>query len=149
MVARGERLVVLMDDRPSDDEAARFPWYHYQWDALVFETPFALTPEELADPGFTCAHNRGDPANDLFILNHFLTRTVGHPSFAELVNFDPSFLGRARECQALYGRIPNFVTVDYYEIGDVFAVVDALNRLDGGAAPKGWKRGNGRRRLVR
>jgi len=149
MVARGERLVVLTDDRPSDADAARFPWYHYQWDALVFETPFALSPEELADPGFTCAHNRGDPANQLFILNHFLTRTVGHPSFAELVNFDPFFLARARECEAWYGRIPNFVTVDYYELGDVFAVVDALNGLDASAPRKGWKRNDRRRRLRR
>jgi len=30
---------------------------------------------------------------------------------------------RARECGAFHGRIPNFVTVDYYEIGDVFDVV--------------------------
>jgi hypothetical protein len=149
MVARGERLVVLTDDRPSDAEVARFPWYHYQWDALVFETPFALSPEELPDPGFTCAHNRGDPANDLFILNHFLTRTVGHPSFAELVNFDPFFLDRVRECEEWYGRIPNFVTVDYYELGDVFAVVAALNRLDGAAARKGWRRPDRRRRLGR
>lgn len=149
MIARGERLVVLTDDRPSDADAARFPWYHYQWDALVFETPFALSPEELPDPGFSCAHNRGDPANDLFILNHFLTRTVGHPTFAELVNFDPFFIDRARECEAWHGRIPNFVTVDYYELGDLFGVVDALNGLDGRTTRKGWKRNDRRRRLGR
>ncbi len=129
MIERGERLVVLTDDRLSAADRARYPWYHYLWDVLAFETPFELAPEEFPDPGFTCEDLRGDPANDLFILNHFLTRTVGHPSLAELVNFDPFFAERARECEAFHGRIPNFVTVDFYEIGDVFDVVDALNGL--------------------
>ena len=95
---------------------------------LAFETPFSLT---FFVSGFTCEDLRGEPGNDLFILNHFLTRTIGHPSFAELVNFDPFFVERARECEAFHGRIPNFVTVDYHEIGDVFEVVAALNGLDG------------------
>jgi hypothetical protein len=129
MIGRGERLVVLTDDRLSDADLARFPWYHYLWDSLAFETPFSLTPEEFFDSGFSCEELRGEPENDLFILNHFLTRTIGHPSFAELVNFDPDFGERARECEAFHGRIPNFVTVDYYEIGDVFDVVAALNGL--------------------
>jgi hypothetical protein len=130
MLERGERLVVLTDDRLSDADRARFPWYHYLWDSLAFETPFSLTPAEFFAAGFTCEDLRGEPTNDLFILNHFLTDTIGHPSFAELVNFNPEFLERARECEAFHGRIPNFVTVDYYEIGDVFDVVAALNGLD-------------------
>src|SRR5690606_18913434 len=111
------------------------PWYHHLWAAFAFETPFqAATPDE-----FTCADLRGEPGNDLFILNHFLTQNVGAPFFAELVNHDPLLGTRARECWAFQGRIPNFVTVDFYEIGDVLRGVNLLNYLWGqtGGAPPG------------
>jgi len=46
-----------------------------------------------------------------------------------MVNHNPLFIDRALQCQAESGRLPNFVTVDYYDIGDVFSVVDKLNGL--------------------
>jgi hypothetical protein len=129
LVERGEQVVVLTDTALAPADQARFPWYHHLWQSLAFETSFGVTPEEFEVSGFSCEDLRGEPENDLFILNHFLTRVIGHPTFAELVNHDPFFLARALECEAFYGRIPNFVTVDFYEIGDVLRVVDALNGL--------------------
>lgn len=123
LVATNQRLVVFQDRSVAEQLA--FPWYHYLWDELVFETDFdAQDPED-----FSCTDLRGEPGNDLFILNHFLTRSVGTPLLADMVNHDPFFLERAFACQAFQGRIPNFVTVDYYRIGDLFHVVDALNGL--------------------
>ena len=43
------------------------------------------------------------------------------------IGVNPFFLDRAQRCQQESGRLPNFVTVDFYSIGDVFEVVDALN----------------------
>jgi hypothetical protein len=121
MIAAGRRLVVF-----TDDPGSVLPWHHYVWD-FAFETHFsAATPEDLS-----CADNRGTPPADLFILNHFLTAVFGSPGLAAMVNFDPFFIDRALECQAFHGRIPNFVTVDFYDIGDVLAVVDALNGVAG------------------
>ena len=37
-------------------------------------------------------------------------------------------LDRARRCMRESGHLPNFVAVDFYDVGDVFAVVDALNQ---------------------
>jgi hypothetical protein len=116
LIDSGRRLVVFTDERGEE------PWHHYVWD-YASETPFSF-----AQPGdFSCAPNRGDPGNGLFILNHFLTQLVGSADLARQVNFNPPFLDRALQCQAERNRLPNFVTVDFYDIGDVFYVVDALN----------------------
>jgi hypothetical protein len=112
------RLVVFTDERGD------LPWHHYVWD-YASETPFSFeTPADLS-----CAPNRGNPSNPLFILNHFLTQVFGHPTLAEQINHDPLFIERALACQAARNRLPNFVTVDFYDIGDVFPVTAALNGL--------------------
>ncbi len=119
LIAADTRLVVF-----TDRSSSVLPWHHYVWD-YAWETHYSFeNPED-----FSCAINRGSMANSLFILNHFLTRFVGAPALAELVNHDPLFIDRAEQCQAESGRLPNFVTVDYYNIGDVFSVVDRLNGL--------------------
>jgi hypothetical protein len=127
LVQSGERVVVLTDDPLSPAEVEQYPWYHYLWDRHAFETPFSLTPEEFPVTGFSCEDLRGEPGNDLFIVNHFLTRGVGHPSLAELVNPRPVLEEHVRRCESFQGHIANFVTVDFHEIGDVLDVVDALN----------------------
>ena len=119
MIAAGHRLVVF-----TDRQGGGFPGYHDVW-KHAWETPFhAEKPEELV-----CTPNRGDPQNPLLILNHFLTAPVAMPLSAEKVNHDPFFVERALRCQEESGALPNFVTVDFYELGDLFAVVRRLNGL--------------------
>lgn len=127
MIDAGTRVVVL-----TDSGGGAYPWYLPVF-TLAFETHF--DNQEPAD--FSCADNRGAPGSDLFILNHFLTQLVGQPALAELVNHEPGFGDRARECWRFQGQIPNFVTVDFYEIGDLFSVTRDLNRAywAGGGAP--------------
>ena len=121
LILADTRLVVF-----TDDSAASLPWHLYVWD-FAWETHFSFaTPQD-----FTCTRNRGSAANSLFILNHFLTKVVGSPLLADMVNHNPLFIDRAEQCQSESGRLPNFVTVDFYDIGDLFAVVDSLN----GVAP--------------
>ena len=138
MVASNQRLVVLTDDATPharcDADGVPCPWYQYLWSQLAFETPYTFSQPK----NFTCADNRGEPGNDLFILNHFLTNNVGAPSYAQKVNHGFLLSRRARDCWAYQGRIPNFVTVDFYEIGDVLRTVNLLNWLwgaTGGVAP--------------
>ena len=136
MIASDRRLVVLTDDSNNTGCGTEdpCPWYHYLWSSFAFETPFSNESGE----DFVCSDLRGQPGNDLFILNHFLTVVIGTPVLAETVNYDPDLTDRARECWAFQGRVPNFVTVDFYEIGDVLRSVNALNYLwgqTGGAAP--------------
>ncbi len=111
------RLVVL-----TDDGGASLPWHHYVW-AHAWETHFSFQ----APGDFSCDINRGSMSNQLFILNHFLTNFIGSPALANMVNHNPLFVDRAQQCQSESGRLPNFVTVDFHDIGDLFAVVDVLN----------------------
>jgi hypothetical protein len=117
MIDSGHRLVVL-----TDHEGHTLPWYMDVWDH-AFETHYHFeSPEELS-----CDPNRGSPDNALFILNHFLTSPLASPELADQINHDPLFLDRAQTCQSEGEHLPNFVTVDFYDIGDVFGVVNALN----------------------
>lgn len=113
------RLVVFQE-KPSD---AEHPWLMYIWDH-AWETHFSWeAPED-----FNCDPNRGDPSNSLFLLNHFLTSQIGGaPELAEMVNYNPLFIDRAEECEEEGNALPNFVAVDFYDIGDLFDVVDSLN----------------------
>lgn len=117
MIESGRRMVVF-----TESADVTLPWYHhaysYGWDNDYANT----TPADL-----DCVPNRGSGDNDVFILNHFLTAPVAMPSLAEMINHDPFFIERARACETEAGQLPNFITVDFYEVGDLFAVVDALN----------------------
>lgn len=138
MVAADQRLVVLTDDGSPQTgcnaDGNPCPWYLYLWGGFAFETPF----QARSAAEFTCSDLRGAPGDDLFIFNHFLTQNIGQPRFARQVNFDPLFSRRARECWAYQGQIPNFPTVDFYEIGRVVRTANLLNYLWGqsdGASP--------------
>ena len=121
LIDANTRLVVFQ----GASQEAEFPWLMF-FDDHAWETPFSFeTPDD-----FVCDPNRGDPSNPLFLLNHFLTRPLGGlPEFAEMVNYNPLFVERALQCEDEGNAIPNFVAVDFYDIGDLFEVVDTLNGL--------------------
>lgn len=119
LIETGERVIVLTDHEPGAPA-----WYLDQW-AYAWQNPYAA---ESADD-FRCDVDRGSGDNAIFIMNHFLTKPLAMPELAEQVNHDPLFIERARQCQTESGRLPNFVTVDFYAIGDLFRVVSALNGL--------------------
>lgn len=120
LIAANTRLVVFEEKLPQE---AEFPWLMNIWDHAG-ETPFSFAAPE----DFVCDPNRGDPSNALFLLNHFLTGTLGGSlELAEMVNYNPLFIDRARQCEQEWNKLPNFVAVDFYDTGDLFDVVDALN----------------------
>jgi hypothetical protein len=120
MIESRRRLVVFTD-RGGGEPA----WYHDLW-TYAWDTRWRVQAPAL----FSCEPDRGAPTNLLFILNHFVTGTFGPGErLARLSNFNPAFLDRARLCQQARGQMPNFVAVDYYDQGDLFAVVGALNGL--------------------
>ena len=117
----GEQLLVTMNaSNPEGD------WLHGFYD-LGFDTPYDYaSPDE-----FSCEVLRGDAEHDLFLINHWVNTPVGLPSVdnAVEVNQLDVLLDRARACESFYGRIPNLVAVDFYEQGDLFDAVRALNGL--------------------
>ncbi len=123
MIDNGTRLVVFSDE---DDASENQAWYHYVWDHAV-ETHY--TANNLND--FSCDFNRGDPDNELFIFNHFVTNYIlgtGVESQAVIVNSNPFFMNRIQQCVQENNKFPNFVTIDFYDIGDGLDVVNQLNQ---------------------
>ena len=118
LIAADERLVVF-----TADAARTLPWHLYTYD-YCWENPYAAAmPSDLG-----CGKDRGTRDRSLWVLNHFLTAPTARPDLAEMINHDPFFTDRVADCRAdAAGDLPNFVTVDFYEIGDGLSVVDALN----------------------
>ncbi|HNU69474.1 MAG TPA: hypothetical protein PKG82_10010 [Myxococcota bacterium] len=113
----GKRMLVL-----TDSGGGGFPGYLSVWD-WAFETHWSnKVPDDLS-----CATNRGSDENPFFILNHFLTDPTALPELAAQINENPFFMDRAMACWKERDHIPNFVTIDFFEIGDVLDVVSQLN----------------------
>jgi len=117
MIDSGERLVVFAGSTSGYD------WLHETWD-WMFRTDYrAASLDE-----FSCDLDRGNPSNDLFRLPHFVTTSLGASRLlAAQANAESLFQGHVDECSAIYGRTPNFLRVDYYEVGDLFAVLETVN----------------------
>lgn len=125
LIDSGSRLLVL-----AEHAGAPGTWYHQGFD-LVQETPYdSRTVAALRSDG-SCAPNRGGTAGDLFLLNHWVASYPPRPSEARTVNAYDFLLGRARRCEAIRGLLPNLVAVDFYDRGDLIAVVDELNGVGG------------------
>lgn len=122
MINFNKRLVVFSD---VDDASPSQSWYHYVWNFAV-ETHYSVT--DLND--FTDNYNRGDSLNDLYIFNHFVTNAItgtgmdGESAIANEYNF---LLNRIGFNNLLKGKFPNFITVDFFELGDVLDVVNSIN----------------------
>jgi len=121
MIDNGKRLLVFSD---KNDANTSQKWYHYVWHHAT-ETHFSVSDTA----SFNCNFNRGNPLNDLYIFNHFITNNygVGVPSQAEIANSNPFFINRIVNCWQTHNKFPNFITVDFYEKGNCTDVVDALN----------------------
>jgi hypothetical protein len=127
MIDSGRRLVLL-----AENDAGAAPWYEPAYERLLQETPFSFdSAAQLTAPGdvpASCAANRGPANAPLFLLNHWInTDPVPRPANADLVNAYEPLLRRARTCERLRGRRLNLLAVDFYERGDLLAVVDTLN----------------------
>lgn len=117
MVKDNKRVVVL-----TASGGGTYPWYMKVWDHAFDTNWSAKKPGDLS-----CDKNSGSASNSLFILNNFLTDPVARRPLADSVNHNPFFIDRARDCEAARSHIPNFPTVDFYDRGDLFLVVDELN----------------------
>jgi hypothetical protein len=119
MIDDGTRLVVLMENDGGGDA---LPWLIQGFD-VVQDTPFLFdSPDD-----FTCDPNRGDADAPLFLVNHWIDDWKRVPQNSAEVNARDVLLPRLQQCQEERGQLPNYVAVDYYDRGDLFAVVDELN----------------------
>ena len=116
MIDSNKRLVILSDKNDANENQS---WYHYMWDFAV-ENKYGQ---------INCEFNRGNPENSLFIFNHFITSLTGNKDNANKVNSFKYFMNHITKCKDLKNKFPNFITVDFYEIGESLDVVSKLNTI--------------------
>jgi len=101
------------------------PMYREFWD-----TSYRVASAEA----FDCTPGRGNSANALLLLNHWVTRP--NLATAERVNSRQALLAHVGQCVDAHGRVPNLLAADFATVGDLVAVVAELNaRAAAGALP--------------
>jgi hypothetical protein len=142
MIIQNKRIVVMLDYLANQQEV---PWlldeFSYQW-----QTPFSPT-----DPEFPCTEqrppNQADDVsrNKMFVANHNLNVAINIGSVSLLI---PAYslleevnavsgngsLGRmVNNCTGMWGRPPNWLLVDFYNLGNfngsVFQVAATANNV--------------------
>ncbi|HEX3475936.1 MAG TPA: hypothetical protein VHT91_13010 [Kofleriaceae bacterium] len=119
MIERHQQVLIVAENR-----AGGAPWFHPAFEVFQ-ETPYDVRTVT----GFSCQPWRGETRGTLFQLNHWITRVPApRPSDAAIVNAYDFLMARARRCMRERHKLPNLLAVDFYRTGDLFAVVDELNR---------------------
>jgi len=120
MIVTNQRLFVMAENDTGD-----IPWYHLAYDVMQ-ETPYTFH----APDDFSCRLNRGERANPLFLMNHWIESTPApRPSNAAIVNAEAELVARARQCRRERGKLPNVIAVDFAATGDVVEAAAVLNGL--------------------
>lgn len=101
----------------------------------VFETPY----DNQNLTAFTCTIDRPSnptsPDSMMYVMNHFLYGVlnigstaieVPQPDNANVTN-GQSLSDQANQCKSTFGRQPNFLEVDFYDQGQCFQTLAALN----------------------
>ncbi|CAO3642864.1 unnamed protein product [Cunninghamella blakesleeana] len=133
MIASGKRLVTFTD---LGADQAQVPWLLPEFN-YVFETPY----DNRNESSFSCTIDRpSDPTNPtsmMYVMNHFIYGTFqfGSTSIefpqkgtANITNSD-SLFNQAKECQQTFGRLPTFLEVDFFNLGNTLGVTAQLNNV--------------------
>lgn len=118
MIKHKQRLVVFTD-RPDGGPAWMMDVWQHAW-----ETPFsAKKPADLKN-----MRNRGRKDSPLLILNHFCADPLPSKSTSRQINSHPFLRERLAAARTALGRDPNFLVVDFHDLGDARQAVEELNR---------------------
>ena len=120
LIDTNKRVVVFLEQGGGSP-----PYLHRAYADEMWDTPYSFTKKE----DFSCALGRGSKSNALFLINHWLSNPFGDIAYAREVNTTDVLGGRVTQCTTEAGRTPTFVSVDFYDVGDLFGVVRKTNGL--------------------
>jgi hypothetical protein len=123
MIQHGDHLVIFNADQTSTGGSS-FAWLNDRF-AKTWETPWDnKVPADFA----RCDADRGTKGNDIYVVDTYREdTTIASTGAACSVNTNPFLIDRLLTCQQSEKTLPNFVMVNFYEIGDVLRDVDILN----------------------
>jgi hypothetical protein len=139
MINSGKRVVVFLDAGADGTDGPPVPFILPEFQ-MIWETPFSVT-----NASFPCSVNRIDgPLPDvehMYLINHTLNVNllpflasdpviVSDPEEASTTNGITSIVTNANGCVAISGsggRNPNFVLLDFVDLGQGLAAVNQLN----------------------
>lgn len=129
MIRSRKRVVVFHADFSLTGGVA-YPWLHdrFTW---TWETPWDNSvPQDFV----RCNADRGSMGKGLYVVDVYREdQLIPSLTQAQPVNMNPFLLGRIRHCQQATRTFPNFVMVNYYQVGDLFRDIDILNGLSSGS----------------
>ena len=119
LVENDTRLIVTTEHARGPQE-----WLHNLWD-VAWDTPYSFDTKD----DFSCGPYRGDPEHSLYLINHWLSGVYGLPSRAEatLANRADVLTNRIETCWQQAEQRPNFVAVDWFDIGDLVDTIAEIN----------------------
>jgi hypothetical protein len=120
MIDAKKRLVVFVEQGGGTPS-----WLHPAFDGNIRDTPYTFEQSSQ----FSCVLHRGAAGDPLFLVNHWLARPLASIDYAREVNVDAVLGKRIDDCTTEVGRPPTFIGVDFYEVGDLFAVTQRYNSL--------------------
>ncbi|OJT12759.1 hypothetical protein TRAPUB_10707 [Trametes pubescens] len=132
LIDSGKRVVVFLDAGADTDRSVPYILPEFQ---MIWETPFSVT-----DASFPCSVDRINgplsTEDHMYMINHSLNKDllglgiiVSDPKDAPTTNADTSILANAAGCEGFAaGRTPNFVLLDFVNLGQG---LDAVNKLNG------------------
>ncbi|KAI0093153.1 PLC-like phosphodiesterase [Irpex rosettiformis] len=131
LIDAGKRVVVFLDAGADIDRSVPYILPEFE---MIWETPFSVT-----DASFPCSVDRiAGPlgtTDHMYMINHSLNKNildtgiiVSDPLDAKTTNGVTSILANAAGCEPLSaGRSPNFVLLDFVNIGQGLQAVNQLN----------------------
>ncbi|KAJ1797180.1 hypothetical protein LPJ75_007094, partial [Coemansia sp. RSA 2598] len=128
MISKNKRLVVLASTITNTTE---YPWLLYDRNYAV-QTSYSVKVGE----NFDCKLISDD--RSLHVMNHFVSMdydvglfSVEKPDYnsSAKVNTLDSLIDQANQCGKA-GHFPNFVTVDFFDAGDVLLAVANINKVN-------------------
>jgi hypothetical protein len=111
------RLIVMSEKHPDPP-----PWLISTY-SVSEETPFSFkSPKD-----FNCKPARGKTGKDFMIVNHWVDSGAPDPTQADSINSTKTLTRRLEQCITERGKLPNFVAVNFYGVGDLERVVQRFN----------------------
>jgi hypothetical protein len=90
---------------------------------LLRASPFS-NPSAAA---LSCVRNRRSATSPILLINYWLNNYHSLVTDARTINSYDVLARYLARCRQERGQLPNFVAVNFFNEGDVFRAVDALN----------------------